>query len=144
VLCDNGLTASFDATKVDITNAAGKVILTGQRHARRMYMLPITQPNHDLTVPSNAAPDVDAVANVSIFSLLSPARSVAQRVAFISKTFGNPADSTLVSAALATHLKSIPNVTVKNIQQFLPNSIESAKGHLDQSRQGTWSTKLSK
>ena len=144
VLCDNGLKATFDSTKVDITNTAGEVVLSGNRDSRRMYMLPIAQPNVPPVRATNVVPDTASVANASIFSLLSTARSVAQRVAFTSSMLGNPADSTLVSAALATHLKSIPNVTTKNIQNFLPNSIESAKGHLDQSRQGTWSTKLSK
>ena len=60
VLCDHGLKAIFDATKVDIINQAGDALLTGHRDHRRMYMLPIVQPDSAKncitgTQPSNEA-----------------------------------------------------------------------------------------
>ena len=158
VLCDNGLKAVFDATKVDIINQDGDVLLTGHRDSRKMYMLPIVQSDsanncttgvqqgnaHAITTLPVSAADTAGHANVSIYHLNSNARTVAQRVDFLSRTFGNPADSYLHTAAVAGHLKSIPNVTADNIKEFAPNNIESAKGHLDQSRQGVWSTKKAK
>ena len=141
VLCDNGLKATFDDKKVEITDNANNIVLTGRRDHRRMYMLPITNDTQPISCSDLETP---AVANASIYSLLSNARSVAQRVDFLSKTFGNPADSSLLAAAEAGHLNTVPNVSVENIRNFAPDSIESAKGHLDQSRQGIWSTKLSK
>jgi hypothetical protein len=145
VLCDNGLTVTFDAQSVHIIDKNNTVVLTGRRDHRKMYMLPMTQDNIALGSSMQSQPvTTPASANATIYSLVSTARTVAQRVEFLSQTFGNPADSTLLTAAESTHLKSVPNITVDNIRQFAPDSIHTAKGHLDQSRQGTWSTSTSK
>ena len=157
VLCDNGLKAIFDAEKVEIVDQQGNVLLTGNRDHRKMYMLPIKQSassNYLTDTQSNGCTSTtDAIApvstdnlaaNASIYHLNSNARTVAQRVDFLSRTFGNPADSYLHTAATAGHLKSVPNVTAEHIREYAPNNIETAKGHLDQARQGIWSTKRSK
>ena len=130
--CDHGMVAHFDESKLEILDKhTGALILTGQRDNRGMYMLPLVQPTN---LPS-------LHANSSVFTQLSSSRSCARRVSFISSAFGNPADSTLLKAAKAGFLKSIPNVTVDQIRKYSPDSIKSAAGHLDQARQNTWSTK---
>ena len=97
-----------------------------------------TQPSntHATTAPSATVAASHDTANVSIYHLNSTARTVAQRVDFLSRIFGNPADSYLHTAAVAGHLKSIPNITAENIKEFAPNNIESAKG-LTLSRRNT-------
>lgn len=129
--CDHGMVAVFDDTKLEIRDkATNTMVLKGRRDHRGMYMLPLIQdaPIHES-------------ANSSIYSMLSNSRSCAKRVAFISSALGNPADSTLLAAVKNGHLKSIPNITTEQVRTYAPNSIESAKGHLDQAKQGTWSTK---
>ena len=144
VFCDNGLTVTFDAKQVKLTDSEDTVVLTGTRDSRGMYMLPLTVPLPQTTCKPITLADPTGAANLSIFALNSNARTVAQRVSFLSKSLGNPADSTLIQAAIETHLKSVPNLTAAQIKQYAPNSIESAKGHLDLARQGVWSTQVSK
>jgi hypothetical protein len=58
--CDNGMTAVFDKTKVEIRSVStGDIVLAGRRDNRGMYMLPLTQPDQPIAQPS---------ANVSIYS----------------------------------------------------------------------------
>ena len=127
--CDNGMTALFDDSSITISNKiTGEPVLTGRRDSRGMYMLPLITP----TIASYSA-------NSSIYCQ----RTDAQLIAFISSSWGNPADSTLLRATEAGYLKSIPKFTPEKIRRYKPNSIESAKGHLDRVRQGIRSTKQS-
>ena len=114
VFCDNGLKVVFDSTKVQLINEHDKIVLIGMRDHRKMYMLPMSQ----------ALSNEDLIANTSIFQLNSNARTIAQRVQFLSRTFGNAADSTLLTSATATHLKSVPNISAANIRKYPPNSIQ--------------------
>ena len=91
--CDNGLKAVFDAKKIDLIDINGNVVLTGNRDHRGMYMLPIKQSGAATSTSTNVPSDPALpLVNASIYSLNSNARTIAQRVAFLSKTFGNPAD----------------------------------------------------
>lgn len=129
--CDNNMTAHFDDSTVEIRDkATHSIVLTGRRDNRGMYMIPLVQ-----SLPSTAP----SSANASIYSLLSTNRSCAKRVDFVAKAFGNPTPTTLIAAAKSTHLHSIPNFTYEHARNFAPDSIESAKGHLDRAKQGTWS-----
>lgn len=129
--CDHGMTATFDDTKVEIRNKlTGNIVLAGKRDNRGMYMIPLIATSSEPYQASNS----------TIYSIIND-KPVATRVAFLSATLGNPADSTFLHAAQQGHLNSIPNITADQIRKYPPNSIESAKGHLDQSKQGTWSTK---
>lgn len=138
--CDHGMTAFFDENKLEIRDKHSDIpILTGHRDDRGMYMLPLVDSNN--AVPISSALDV---ANSSIYSHLSTAQSCAKRVAFISSALGNPADSTLIAASKAGYLNSIPNTTSDQIRKYAPCSINSMKGHLDQSKQHIWPTRKSK
>lgn len=64
----------------------------------------------------------------------------ADYVKYASKSFGNPADSTFIQAAARGYLGNYPRLTAHMIRNNLPASIESAKGHLDRTRQGLRST----
>ena len=131
-LCNDNMEAIFDKNSVRIIDSSTKnVILTGSRHHTGIYNLPLTTVNND----SNAA-------FASIYSHLATKISIKERIKFISSAFGNPADSTLIAAANEGHLKSIPNITASQIRHHLPNSIETAKGHMDLSRQNIWSSKI--
>ena len=60
---------------------------------------------------------------------------------FVSATFGSPPDSSLINAVGKGWLGNFPRVTAKMIRDNPPNSVASAKGHLDLTRQGQHSTK---
>jgi hypothetical protein len=67
----------------------------------------------------------------------------ADAVAFWSAALGNPSDSTLVRALSKGYLTNIPRITASMVAANRPNSMATAKGHLDLTRQGIRSTKAS-
>ena len=128
VFCDHGMIAYFDDSKIEIRNKqTNDIVLSGRRDHRGMYMLPLAQSTSQ--------------ANSSIYSQLSSSQSCAKRIAFISQALGNPADSTLLAAAKAGYLNSVPNVTADQIRKYSPDSINTARGHMDQSRKSIWPTR---
>lgn len=125
--CDHGMRATFDESSVTITcNVTNKTVLSGKRDNRGMYMIP-------LSITSEST-------NATLYSQFDDSRTVAQRVQHLSNILGNPSDSTLAAAAENNFLISFPGITAENIKKFPPDSIATAKGHLDQARAGTWST----
>ena len=65
----------------------------------------------------------------------------AEIVNFWHKTLGCPTNSTLLKALRKGYLKTIPQLTTNMVSRNLPQSMASAKGHLDQNRQGQRSSK---
>ena len=66
----------------------------------------------------------------------------AEFVAFVHASFGSPPVSTLIRAVRAGYLKGYPRITAEMISKNPPNSVATAKGYLDQTRQGQNSTKV--
>ena len=65
-------------------------------------------------------------------------------VKFWSAALGSPADSTLIQALSLGYLGNLPRLTAKMVRRHRPNSIATAKGHLDRQRQGMQSTRPKK
>ena len=86
-------------------------------------------------------------ANTSIYQDSHVAASVirndlqAAHVKFWSAALGSPADGTLIRALSAGYLGNLPKLTARMVRRHLPNSMATAKGHLDRQRQGVRSTK---
>ena len=59
---------------------------------------------------------------------------------FTHAALGSPAVSTLTQAVRCGYLQSYPGLTPAILTAYRPNSIVTAKGHLDQQRQGQRST----
>jgi hypothetical protein len=57
-------------------------------------------------------------------------------VKFWSAALGSPADDTLIHALSSGYLGNLPRLTAKMVRRHRPNSIATAKGHLDRQRQG--------
>ena len=92
-------------------------------------------------VPASTSPDntpVFAAAN-ALISLPSDR----DFVAFMHATLGSPAISTLLRALRRRWLDSIPRLTAAIVHKHRPNSVATALGHLDQTRQGLRSTNIS-
>lgn len=133
--CDHGMNAAFDDRSVTIRcNVTNKTVLSGTRDSRGMYMISLVG---SAPVVSNSNCES---ANATLYSQFDDKKTVAQRVQHLSLILGNPSDSTLTAAAKKNFLKSFPGTTAEQIKNFPPDSIATAKGHLDQSRAGTWST----
>ena len=59
----------------------------------------------------------------------------AEFVAFVHASFGSPPVATFLAAARAGWLDAYPRLTPSMIAANMPNSVATAKGHLDQTRQ---------
>jgi hypothetical protein len=68
--------------------------------------------------------------------------SDAEYVAFSHEAFGSPAVSTFHNAVSKGYLGNYPRLTAQMISANRPNTVATAKGHLDQTRKGMWSTKV--
>jgi hypothetical protein len=62
-------------------------------------------------------------------------------VKFWSAALGSSADDTLIRALAAGYLGNLPRLTARMVRRHRPNSLATAKGHLDRTRQGIMSTK---
>jgi hypothetical protein len=68
--------------------------------------------------------------------------STRELVTFLHAVLGYPTKATLIKVARRGFLTSFPGLTVKNINKFFPESVETQKGHMRQQRQGVRSTKV--
>ena len=59
----------------------------------------------------------------------------------LHKALGSPKTSTLLRAVENNNLTTWPALTKSNITKYLPKSVETALGHLDQERKNQCSTK---
>ena len=167
MLADAQLTTTFTSRGVFVTRDLGDpqhtdVIMQGGRNARGLFELPLSY-----TIPSAMAsppPAVAAVASVeddvnghfdvlrdvlegttyaaigSAYSSLRIERSAAQLMRFYGKTLGNQPDSTIQAALDDGLLDMFPGLTSKRWRAHPPNSIDTAKGHLDRLRKNVGST----
>jgi len=125
-LCDSGCIAIYDKDKVTIQHA-GKVILRGYRSSStRLWTIDIAQPQ---AVATAAA----AVMHHGGGS------STHDTVAFLHAALGSPAISTMIAAIENGYIK-FPYLSASPVRRHRSNSIATAKGHLDQTRQGQRST----
>jgi hypothetical protein len=67
-------------------------------------------------------------------------QSLAKTVAFLVTAAGTPTPSTLIQAINKGYL-ALPGLTADALRRNPPNSMATAKGHLDQTQQGQRSTK---
>jgi hypothetical protein len=67
--------------------------------------------------------------------------SPAQLVAFAHAALFSPSLSTLQQALQKNYLPTFPGISPKLLSKYPPNSIATAKGHLDQTRKNVQSTK---
>jgi hypothetical protein len=63
-------------------------------------------------------------------------------VRFIHAALGTPTRATLLTAAQNGNLITFPGMTPENISRHFPESDETQKGHMKQTKQGVGSTKI--
>ena len=125
-LCAQGCNVNFTNSTVTVT-INGAIVLKGQRPPTdSLWTFPIP-------VPALMSNDVTANAVISI-------PSDAAFIRFAHATLGSPSISTLLRALRAGYLQSFPRLTAQLVSSHPPNTIPTAKGHLDQHRQGIDST----
>lgn len=133
-LCDNGCTAVYDKSTVTI-HRDGVAILQGHRDPlSRLWMIDISRPIVNDTI---------ATASAAAAMTHGGGDSSAATVAFLHAALGSPATSTLI-AAIEKGFVALPTLTAESVRRNRPTSLATAKGHLDQTRQGQRSTNSAK
>eukprot|EP00804_Cyclotella_cryptica_P010817 CCRYP_008749-RA/>CCRYP_008749-RA protein AED:0.21 eAED:0.21 QI:0/0/0/1/1/1/3/0/823 len=136
--CDDGTVAIFTQSGVTVhkdtdmlITCQGEPLLIGAHDAHGRYRIPLTQhkgrwqPRH----PSKKACHTLRQAN-SIYDLPSTEQAIRWMHA-----------STWLKAVQASNFIGWPLLTVRNIQKYFPETVETPKGHLNQSRKNLRSTK---
>jgi hypothetical protein len=106
--------------------------LQGWRDNRGLWMVPI-----DDTPTISPSIDVSKSAN-SVYEL----PSTHEVVRFLHAALGYPTKATLLQAAKHGNLVTFPGLTPENIAKHFPESNETQKGHMKQTKQGIRSTKV--
>ena len=141
LLCDCGLTATYDADKVIIRDGP-KIVISGSRDkASRLWMIDLSSCYDNSEVSQLESNDIkpslpqDEAAAVSI----APA-TLARVASFYHAAMFSPSINTFCTAIERGYI-NLPGLSANIIKQYMPPSIVTAKGHLDQARQGQHSTR---
>ena len=130
LLCDHGMTAVYTSTTVNILDPNHNLILTGTRSApSNLWFIDITGPPTTPTSPTlrSAAVITEAVG------------TKAQIAAFYHAAMGSPSLTTLKRAVSHNYI-SLPGLSTTLLTKYPPNTIPTAKGHLDNHKHGLRST----
>ena len=123
-LCNLGCVATFSATGCVITHHDTVVLECSKPSAAKLWHFSL--------------PSLPFAPSVNATRLLSSDRSF---VLFAHAAFGSPALSTFLRAVRLGYLCHWPRLTSHLLQTFLPHTIATAQGHLNQRRQGLDSTR---
>jgi hypothetical protein len=118
--CNNGCTATFTATSATITHDASGDILS-----------------YSSKGPTDRLWPFDTLSQVPRSTISNVVRHEinADFVAYSSASFFSPPDTSLAHALTSGWLGNFPRLTATMLLANKPNSISTAKGHLQQSRQ---------
>ena len=125
-LCDDGCTATFDKEKLNVTKN-NKIILQGIRnHKDGLWDIP-------MGIPPSKELKINAIIrkNMAVHKLAN----------YLHACAGSPTLSTFQAAIKKGNFLTWPNIDNINFNKYIPNQIATAKGHMDQERQGLQSTK---
>jgi hypothetical protein len=140
-LANNGYTTVFlpGNSGVDVFRANDVVIfstappsLHGRRDGRGLWMVPVVDDN-----PISPGLDIAETA-MGVYEL----PSTKEVMRFLHAALGNPTQATLLTAAQHGNLVTFPDLTPQNISRHFPESDETQKGHMKQTKQGVRSTKI--
>ena len=107
-------------------------MLQGCRNEAGLWTVPIKD---EATISQHI--DIDEAA-MNVYDL----PSTKEVVRFLHAALGFPTKATLLTAAKNGNLVTFPGLTPENINKHFPESDETQKGHMRQSRQGVRSTKV--
>eukprot|EP00956_Cyclotella_meneghiniana_P037733 scaffold143603_cov33-Cyclotella_meneghiniana.AAC.1 len=140
-LANNGYTTIFhpyqegvtvhDANSFSLTLNSPPV-LQGCRNDAGLWTVPLKD---DATISPSL--DIDEAA-MNVYEL----PSTKEVVRFLHAALGFPTKATLLTAAKNGNLVTFPGLTPENINKHFPESDETQKGHMRQSRQGVRSTRV--
>ena len=106
-------------------------LLQGWRRAGGLWTVPLVD-------QAKVSQELDVEQANNVYEL----PSTSEVVRFLHAALGFPTKATLLAAARKGNLVTFPGMTVENISRFFPESDETQKGHMRQTRQGVRSTKI--
>ena len=136
-LCDAGCTVQFDATTVTV-HRDDALLLSGTRTPPNgLWHMQLTSP------PAPSPPTLASESAPLLHHSFAAVHSAtpAELVAFAHAALFSPALSTLKRALANGYLPQFMGLTDKALSKHPPNSVAMVKGHMDQTRQNTKSTK---
>jgi hypothetical protein len=140
-LANNGYTTVFlpGNDSVDVYRADNVVIssmappaLQGWQDGKGLWMVPVADDNP-------ISPGLD-VAETAMGAYELP--STKEVVRFLHAALGNPTQATLLTAAQHGNLITFPGMTPQNVSRHFPESDETQKGHMKQTKLGVRTTKI--
>ena len=135
-LCDDDCQVLLDKHECRVTKE-NKLIMHGRRNKNDgLWDIPIG----NTPVHRKASPPIQQSINI----IIRKDKTKLDLIRFLHASAFSPAKDTLIKAIKKHHFKSWPGLTVKLVRKSLPDSVATAKGHLNQERQGLQSTKTSK
>ena len=109
----------------------GAPILIGKRDERGRYRIPLVQ-ERGQWLPRHPTPKTGAILREAnnVYNL----PSIEQAIKWIHAIFGFPAKSTWIKAIKAENYIGWPLLNIKNVTKYYPETVETPKGHLNQTR----------
>ena len=114
-----------------------KVIITGKRNNNELWDI-LLKGNTEDTPLAITSPIKPVPVENGVICLDQTKQELAQ---YLSATCFGPAPSTLLCAIRKQHLNTWPGLSVNLISKYLPKSMHTAKGHLDQEAKNLRSTR---
>ncbi len=140
--CDKGCSVQLTSTDITITDTANNIVLQSvKRPEARLW----TIPTRSAAATHSTVQAMSSTQEASAATIMAACHNVirhelnAERVAFYHACFGSPAPVAFVTALQRGYI-NIPYLTAAMVSANLPNSMATAKGHLDLIRQGLRST----
>jgi hypothetical protein len=128
-LCNHGCDALFSRHEVRI-NKDGNTILQGTRNSNGLWIMNLTEGNN------KPVPQVPIQQHIMAMA----STTMQDHIQFLHAGLFSPVKSTLLKAIRNGHLATFPGLTVANVNKFLPKSMATSKGHLNQTRKNVRST----
>ena len=107
----------------------GDTILKGQRNYTTKSLWQIDYPK------------TSDVSHSALATITAPSATPADLVSFAHAALFSPVPSTLQKVFRKKYITNLPGLTITTLNKHTPNSISTAKGHVNQQRQGIKSTK---
>jgi hypothetical protein len=143
-LCDNGLSVVYNSESVRVCDG-GATLFSGARDlATGLWCIDLTTaaalpPHVSLSASVLSTVKVDTGSNTACATLPVSISTTASVVSFYHACMGSPTIPTLLHAVSNGWVK-LPGLTAAMLRRHPPDSIATAKGHLNQHRAGVNST----
>ena len=133
LLCDAGFEVTFRKSTVSVKTQDGRQIIEGKR-INKLWMLDINDDSRPVTSSLNNEPMQTSRENGKTAQMIAH-QTHGELVRYVHTTMGAPANPTFITAIRKGYIEP-PGVTAEMASKNLPNSVATAKGHLQLTKQG--------